>query len=1138
MKTLNLTHVGRLAELAAGRAWSTIPLRGSTLDNARAALDYPMLRVGAVMNPLRVNPAKSVGDIVAQRQRLSQALSKAVIRNTGNTFERNKALMKRGAVIRAIDDYVIPHANPLLGKRFREMQAILRTPVVAFASGEKNESATRKTVRRIGIGTAIAGAATLPAAIPMLKIAARNKIPGAGGNVPAKFIPDYITAGQRALNGPLTGKIAGAVIQRKRAATTPGTLPRFMADHYARFRAGPREALGHWQYEVGEALANKIKAKGGDVAANPAMKRFLTGAQATQNKINEGLWQHGLNETEAIRRALADPSKPVSDYGRLMMTHKAAASMKYAKIAAASPALLAGGGAMAIAARKRQDREKAEQMQAVMRTPVRFFAKADPSDPKRLVQLRGPAPAKRQKPEPESWISRNKWKLAGAGAMLTGIGVMSTLRDKGMKMPFNPHQSVGQELVGIKSQAAKDYEASMRAAAKKAVRADKKVSTAAAAAIQPEPATPKAAAAAAPKQPAAVKRTLTNPEVIQRATDKAWTNYKAGKLSGPKVLRVYQKFWGASATKGTSIPDTFTGKSGSVLRGRARSLAIDKLKKSWGPVAPMPKGQGSLALASVARMPIVFFNAADPDQFNQYAPTLYVGSMYRKGRRALTWVKRSGNIAQDVADTAAGKAPEPGRKREWEKSWFKNAVAGAAVGAGLYGTPRLYASLVGRKTGGRIRPHPTWGGLISSVRAGEAKNLLPQKKLEAALRTPVQFAAQGITHRTAANVFRELKLANPKAVLLRPSGSTIQSHYIPKGATKAYREQAEAVMGIAAAATRPNSVVIPRGETIPDGLPVRFPNMMKSPVLTAMHERGHAADSIVPRQVAASAKIGGAFNDALSAGDAVTASRLRAKLGRVAIRSERRANSRVLDAIRRHGSPGEVTAWRRIANDQMKHGYRNPMYQAEVSGTGADTLAKKKEILRKLPYLRSKFTNLASILRTPVYLARGDQTIKALARWGKNTGNLNGVRQQLAISGFLWKAPQTLRLWGKEGVARYRSAVAEDEDLVMRRRAGQLSAAGAGLVHLEDWRLADMRGNSARVFSPKAKTRNRREKTEWEKVSTIRAVRNGAIAAAVGLGGLSAYLGVKNMKLRRAAGSAPAAGQAGNMFHFPRWGVA
>ena len=444
-----------------------------------------------------------------------------------------------------------------------------------------------------------------------------------------------------------------------------------------------------------------------------------------------------------------------------------------------------------------------------------------------MVQLRGPAPAK--KPDQESWLSRNKWKLAGAGAMLTGIGVMSTLRDKGMKMPLNPHQSVGQELVGIKSQAAKDYEASMRASAKKAIRADKKVSTAAAAAIQPQPATPKAAAIAAPKQPAAVKRTLTNPEVIQRATDKVWDKVKAKQMTGTKALRVYQKFWGADVTKGTSIPDTFTGKSGSVLRGRARSLAIDKLKKGWGPIAPMPKGQGSLALAAVARMPIVFFNEADPDQYNQFAPSLYVGSMYRKGRRALTWVKRSGNISQDAADAAAGKAPEPGKKREWQKSWFKNAVGGLAVGAGLYGTPKLYASLVGRKTGGRVRPTPTWGGLISSARAGDAKLLLPQKKLEAVLRTPVQ---------------------------------------------------------------------------------------------------------------------------------------------------------------------------------------------------------------------------------------------------------------------------------------------------------------------LSDWRLADMRGNSARVFSPKAKTRDRREKTEWEKAATQRKVRNVAIGAAVGLGGLSAYLGVKNMKLRRSAAAAPVAKQAGNIFQFPRAGVA
>lgn len=115
MKTLNLTHVGRLAELAAGRAWSTIPLRGATLQQALRAVENPAAGVGAVLKPLRVNAEKSVRDIVAQRQRLSQALSRAAVRNTGANVARHQALMKRGSVIRAIDDYVIPQANPLLG---------------------------------------------------------------------------------------------------------------------------------------------------------------------------------------------------------------------------------------------------------------------------------------------------------------------------------------------------------------------------------------------------------------------------------------------------------------------------------------------------------------------------------------------------------------------------------------------------------------------------------------------------------------------------------------------------------------------------------------------------------------------------------------------------------------------------------------------------------------------------------------------------------------------------------------------------------------------------------------------------------------------------------------------------------------
>lgn len=56
------------------------------------------------------------------------------------------------------------------------------------------------------------------------------------------------------------------------------------------------------------------------------------------------------------------------------------------------------------------------------------------------------------------------------------------------------------------------------------------------------------------------------------------------------------------------------------------------------------------------------------------------------------------------------------------------------------------------------------------------------------------------------------------------------------------------------------------------------------------------------------------------------------------------------------------------------------------------------------------------------------------------------------------------------------------------------------------WDVRDPRGRSARVFAPGSRRRERREKSNLEKVSTIRAVRNAAlVAAAGGIGGALYY---------------------------------
>ncbi|MEA3211921.1 MAG: hypothetical protein QOE70_4978 [Chthoniobacter sp.] len=60
-----------------------------------------------------------------------------------------------------------------------------------------------------------------------------------------------------------------------------------------------------------------------------------------------------------------------------------------------------------------------------------------------------------------------------------------------------------------------------------------------------------------------------------------------------------------------------------------------------------------------------------------------------KGRDVHRWGSRTGRLAGDVADAARGKrkVDERGRplKREWEKSYFRNMVGSAVVGAGLLG---------------------------------------------------------------------------------------------------------------------------------------------------------------------------------------------------------------------------------------------------------------------------------------------------------------------------------------------------------------------------------------------------------------------------------------------------------------------
>ena len=70
--------------------------------------------------------------------------------------------------------------------------------------------------------------------------------------------------------------------------------------------------------------------------------------------------------------------------------------------------------------------------------------------------------------------------------------------------------------------------------------------------------------------------------------------------------------------------------------------------------------------------------AGNPTRLTQ---TQLVNAAWRGGHQIRKTVRRSGNLLRDVSDVANGRSNTSGRKREWEKEWFRNSLLSAG-GAG------------------------------------------------------------------------------------------------------------------------------------------------------------------------------------------------------------------------------------------------------------------------------------------------------------------------------------------------------------------------------------------------------------------------------------------------------------------------
>ena len=225
------------------------------------------------------------------------------------------------------------------------------TALVRFAEADG------KKKRVAGLAIAAAGAAALPSAVPMLKIMGRRLGGRKSASDAGRFVSDYLNSAHRALNTGLHGKIAGSVIQHARASTTPNTMGRFMTDHYARFRAGHREALRHWGYEVGESMHQGAVKRGmSHEAATKRMEPFLKGQTKTHAAIDEQLHHHGKNEAEAIAHVGQSADPEIQNFFRRLQVHKAmAVKTHYGPLATTAPAAIAGGAALYAGGRRKKD---------------------------------------------------------------------------------------------------------------------------------------------------------------------------------------------------------------------------------------------------------------------------------------------------------------------------------------------------------------------------------------------------------------------------------------------------------------------------------------------------------------------------------------------------------------------------------------------------------------------------------------------------------------------------------------------------------------------------------------------------------------------------------------------------------------
>jgi hypothetical protein len=347
------------------------------------------------------NPVKFAKEIYGEVSPKRWATEAKRLRAAVNE-SRNMPPAERLAFLKKAREQVTPNPYKATRPAWAEYSAIQKLKFLSAKSSKLVEFAKQKEDGKLsvkqkvgvaaGLGAAALGASLLPASVSLAKIQAREILrggrsrlskvkglqkfvrpPGVDANRGGRMVADYIDASQSALNRGVHGAAVGSVLRHAKA--NPGGLIAqklggdFKTSHYARFRAGPKSALDHWDWEVGEMInqqgKGRVNSKTGQMKKGLSPERIqkehasmARGREGFDREWKQKMYDGGLSESEALRHVATNTKNAdVQSYlDRLAMT-KAKVAGGYAKMSLAAPAMVAAGGAGAYASSRQRNTE-------------------------------------------------------------------------------------------------------------------------------------------------------------------------------------------------------------------------------------------------------------------------------------------------------------------------------------------------------------------------------------------------------------------------------------------------------------------------------------------------------------------------------------------------------------------------------------------------------------------------------------------------------------------------------------------------------------------------------------------------------------------------------------------------------------